>query len=227
MPLRQIRSVPRKFTSASTTATTHTASQRIARPSNDLPFSGERRGRVRAYHGREESRASARDVAAHATSTGPVWRSAAATAGWTGRRTQLVLLQSPLTLAPGPAPIPSPPAWSFEELAPNTKDEPAAPRPVARARHRRPTMATDVAADPRRPNRAATSRRLPCAPNFRRSLSNDLAFSGERPPERSEEGRSSAATPCYPARPSITSPLVRWRRPSASRPSTSSRNLDW
>jgi hypothetical protein len=25
---------------------------------------------------------------------------------------------------------------------------------------------------------------------------NDLAFSGERPPERSEEGRSSAATPC-------------------------------
>jgi len=29
--------------------------------------------------------------------------------------------------------------------------------------------------------------------------SNDLAFSGERPPERSEERRSSAATPCYPA----------------------------
>src|SRR5438045_2154932 len=28
---------------------------------------------------------------------------------------------------------------------------------------------------------------------------NVLAFSGERPPERSEEGRSSAAIPCYPA----------------------------
>ena len=26
-----------------------------------------------------------------------------------------------------------------------------------------------------------------------------LAFSGEHPPERSEERRSSAATPCYPA----------------------------
>ena len=34
--------------------------------SNDLPFSGERQGRVRAYHGREESRAPARGVAAHA-----------------------------------------------------------------------------------------------------------------------------------------------------------------
>src|SRR6516164_8146040 len=32
-----------------------------------------------------------------------------------------------------------------------------------------------------------------------RSPPNDLAFSGERPPERSEEGRSSAAMPGYAA----------------------------
>jgi hypothetical protein len=33
------------------------SNQIIARPSNDLPFSSERLGRVRAYHGREEPRA--------------------------------------------------------------------------------------------------------------------------------------------------------------------------
>jgi predicted RNase H-like HicB family nuclease len=38
----------------------------IPDPSNDLPFSGECQGRVRAYHGREEPRASARGVAAEA-----------------------------------------------------------------------------------------------------------------------------------------------------------------
>src|SRR5262249_55411357 len=36
---------------------------------------------------------------------------------------------------------------------------------------------------------ATLSHALICPPN-------DLAFSGDRPPERSEEGRSSAATPC-------------------------------
>lgn len=35
----------------------------FSRPSNDLPFSGERRTDARAYHGREESRAQARGVA--------------------------------------------------------------------------------------------------------------------------------------------------------------------
>ena len=37
-----------------------------SRPANDLPFSSERQGRVRAYHGCEELRASARGVAAPA-----------------------------------------------------------------------------------------------------------------------------------------------------------------
>src|SRR4051812_318061 len=44
---------------------------------------------------------------------------------------------------------------------------------------------------------ALRSKDHPCPPN-------DLAFSGERPPERSEEGRSSAATPCWAALPSAS-----------------------
>jgi len=51
------------------------------------------------------------------------------------------------------------------------------------------------------------------APSAR--LSNDLVFSGERPTERSEEGRSSAATPPTSSSATWTTPAsCRWR-PSA------------
>jgi hypothetical protein len=104
-----------------------------------------RRGTCRRSHGRRR-------------------RPSAATAGWTGRRTHLVLLQDPITCADGPAPIPSPPPWLFEELAPNTKDQPAATRPSHEPRSRRHDR-DGRRCRPRRANRAATSRWPPPAHN--------------------------------------------------------------
>jgi hypothetical protein len=104
-------------------------------PSNDLPFSGERRTDARSYHGREETRAPARGVAARPAPE----RAAQAFIRCNGLLDRATLffqvhLQDPITRAPGPLPFPGRRSGVRGPVDRPPFDEPARPEPSNRCR---------------------------------------------------------------------------------------------
>ncbi len=145
---------------------------------NVLPFSGERRTDARSYHGREEPRAPARGVAAR-----PAFERAAQAFircnGLLDRATNAHWFSSEAPSRLHPVPLRLPGCVRRTSKGPRRTQR---MNPLHRARRASPISPRhdddERRCRPLRFDPVATSRWLPFARIFRRSLSNDLAFSG-------------------------------------------------
>ena len=164
---------------------------------NDLPFSSERQGRVRAYHGREEPRAQPAASRHETTSE----RTRVAFGCCNGRLDRVHLALKALEGVYG-SQLPSGHENNTDDSRCRLGQDGASGRHT-RGRYRWP-MRRAQRSTVDLPRAVAGAAGSACTggkafdPSEADQLgpSNDLVFSGERPPERSEEGRSTAATPC-------------------------------